>query len=745
MSSKSELTKTIENQQSRITRLEQRFADLFTAYKNLQKEKEVLESTVRVLSTAASTVEPATTDNDGNASATENVESGAEGENSQPTVTEHQTLQEKLQTLQQNVTAIAEQKNHMERMFQTDKRKLKAENEELYKQLEEAKAENIIIKEKLDNEIKDLKNSLGQSQRDHGREVADCKVITRELQTLLCTERTKSETLEHQYDECRAKVVTLETQFDNLKKQYNALNNQYQAKLNELKDKDLVHVEELKRSKEKIAELIGKLNNLETKYTEQLRTESKRNELLEKKLNEASTEQAQKMSTTETQIAELSEQIGIIEKQRAQDQMVIQRLKERIAQLDMENSLLTKVSSTSIEQDDVIVTDDDTENHYDLDTLLKRISKLKVLIRMANDRFGQSLTIEDVLNIDREISSGAANSSGGNLSSENNKVLHSKCHEEIERLKAELEKYRNKTVAAFKAKAFKDTNTSKEHDDLRNQIDQLREKLANSQSLYNVENERHAQVVEKLESCLTNIREQHRHEMDQFLARKRTELNELECELEKQRERTMRLLSEKDRELETLRKQPDLIPTLNKDTSPSTVSDLKEEKHSEPTTIIGELFPRELSTSTIGGPMSPLPTADSNNILYFIQEQQLREQELMSLRKQRYELEMTIRDIHKKYSFEISQLQATNEQLNDDLEHIKLSTQRKEVLTKNEHNIDYIKNVFYHYLLANDTQVKHTMANALMTILHFSAKEKAKIENQKTNNTLTPGGWFTSK
>ena len=90
MSSKSELTKTIENQQSRITRLEQRFggqkillrvtflnrrfhsfADLFTAYKNLQKEKQVLESTVRVLSTTASTVEPTTTDNDGNASAAE--------------------------------------------------------------------------------------------------------------------------------------------------------------------------------------------------------------------------------------------------------------------------------------------------------------------------------------------------------------------------------------------------------------------------------------------------------------------------------------------------------------------------------------------------------------------------------------------------------------------------------------------------------------------------------------------------
>ncbi|UJR21891.1 hypothetical protein I4U23_024963 [Adineta vaga] len=741
MSSKSELTKTIETQQSRITRLEQRFADLFSAYKNLQKEKEVLESTVRVLSTTTSTVESISTENQTNVDANENTELDTEGERGQ-SITEQQTFQEKLQTLQHNVSAISEQKNQMEQTFQSDKRKIKAENDDLKKKLEETKAENIIIKEKADNEIKDLKKSLRQSQLQHERVIADHGVMVRELQTLISTERNKSETLEHQYDECRAKVVTLETQIDNLKKQYNSLNSQHQTKLNELKEKDSIDIEELKRSKEKIVELTTKLNNLETKYTEQLRTEFKRNEQLEKKLNESTTEQAQKMSTTETQIAELSEQIGIIEKQRAQDQMVIQRLKECIAQLDVENSLLTKASTTAIEQDDVNITDDDIDNHQDLNTLLKHISKLKVLIRVANDRFNKSLTIEDILNIDREISSGSTNNNGMNLSPENNKVLHSKCNEEIERLKSELEKYRSKTIAAFKAKAFKDTDTSKENDDLRNQIDQLREKLVNSQSLYNAENERHGQVVEKLELCLTNIREQHRHEMDQLLVRKRTEINELECELEKQRERTVRLLSEKDRELETLRKQSDILPILNKDVSQSSISELKES--TEPTTIISDLFPRDFSSSTIGGPISPL-SAENNNLLYFIQEQKLHEQESMSLRKQRHELEMTIRDLHKKYSFEINQLQATIEQLNDDLEHIQLSTQRNEVLTKNEHNIDYIKNVFYHYLLANDTQVKHTMANALMTILHFSAKEKAKIENQKTNNTLTAGGWFNSK
>jgi len=327
------------------------------------------------------------------------------------------------------------------------------------------------------------------------------------------------------------------------------------------------------------------------------------------------------------------------------------------------------------------------------------------------------------LNIDREISSESTHTS-----SENNKLLHHKCHEEIERLKSELDNYKTKTVAAFKAKTMKDTTASKEIDDLRSQIDQLREKLSANQLLFNTESQRHAQVVEKLESCLTNIREQHRQEIEQVFSRKRTELNELECELEKQRERTLRLLNEKDREIETLKTQSQSIPT------PVPAIDRQSS-----TTIVQEFFPH-MSTSTIGG-----PTTIENNLLYFIQEQQLREQKISLLNDECRELKSTIRDLQRKHSIEIHQLQTTIEQLNDDLEHMKLSTQRHENHTKNEHNIDYIKNVFYHYLLANDTQVKHTMANALMTILHFSSKGKAKIESLKTANSLTGSSWFHSK
>lgn len=103
MSTKGELTKTIETQQNKITRLEQRLADVVTAYKSLKKEKEALESTVRVISSATTTESPATTDNEANATPRDENETSTENEQT--------SVQDKVQTLQQALAVITEQKN----------------------------------------------------------------------------------------------------------------------------------------------------------------------------------------------------------------------------------------------------------------------------------------------------------------------------------------------------------------------------------------------------------------------------------------------------------------------------------------------------------------------------------------------------------------------------------------------------------------------------------------------------------
>ncbi|CAF0807644.1 unnamed protein product [Didymodactylos carnosus] len=734
--SKSEYLKTIENQQQRITRLEQRFSDVVTAYKNLQKEKDALESTMKILSSASSTGTGTTLSSMvangviNNAIIKENNDSGSEAESGISTGTSsvvEQTIQDKLNTLQQNVTIITEQKTKMELMYQTEKKKLKTENEELKGLLDEAKAENIILNQKYETELKELKSRFRQSQRDREREVADHGVMVRELQTLVSAERNTRELIEQQLEECRVKISPLESQIEKFKKENLNLTQQYQSKLSETKEKGASDIEDMKRSKEKINELQIQLKDLETKYNDELRTASKQNQYIEKKMNSLINENEVKVAKLETHIAELSDQIGAIEKQRSQDQLIIQRLKDRISQLNMENSVLTTASSTSIEQD--LNGDDETksndidieQNTNDLDTLMKRISKLKVLIRLVNERFGKALTIEDVLNIDREVGKDSISTTTNGHPSDQ---LHTKCHEEMDRLKSELEKYKTKTLAAFKAKTFKETNTTKEMDDLRAQMEQLREKLYSTQTLYNNENQRHMHVVEKLETCLKTINEQHRQEVEQMMSKKRIEINELECELEKHRERTARILNEKEREIEAIKKLFTGETTkLNENEEILTVS-------TEDSTSVNDLFSRSCSSP-------PLPITDNVNLLYFVQEQQLRDQELSQLRKQRRELELSLRDIQQHHSYEINQLKQTIEQLNDDIEHLKLSNIRNNTTV---HDFDYIKNVFYHYLITNDISVKQTMVNALMTILHFSSKEKLKINDyQKKANTIS---WF---
>jgi hypothetical protein len=78
----------------------------------------------------------------------------------------------------------------------------------------------------------------------------------------------------------------------------------------------------------------------------------------------------------------------------SQDQSVIQRLKERIAQLDVENALLINRASTVSLQNETHNMDECDETYQDMDTLLKHVNKLKILIRLAHDRFGQTLTLQ---------------------------------------------------------------------------------------------------------------------------------------------------------------------------------------------------------------------------------------------------------------------------------------------------------------------------------------------------------------
>ena len=94
---------------------------------------------------------------------------------------------------------------------------------------------------------------------------------------------------------------------------------------------------------------------------------------------------------TEVKLSELSEVVGNYEKLRLQDQQAIQKLKDRLQQLDVENATLTRQISTEencTPDNERDVGDDETPEE-----LKKQVMKLKGLLKIALDSSDKPLDL----------------------------------------------------------------------------------------------------------------------------------------------------------------------------------------------------------------------------------------------------------------------------------------------------------------------------------------------------------------
>lgn len=89
----------------------------------------------------------------------------------------------------------------------------------------------------------------------------------------------------------------------------------------------------------------------------------------------------ERVSGLEAKLSELSEVVGNYERLRLQDQQAIQRLKERVAQLDTENMALVQAARTPDIKKDLDENDSDT--NLDIQALVTKIGKLKKLLKLA--------------------------------------------------------------------------------------------------------------------------------------------------------------------------------------------------------------------------------------------------------------------------------------------------------------------------------------------------------------------------
>ncbi|XP_041352317.1 GRIP and coiled-coil domain-containing protein 1-like [Gigantopelta aegis] len=695
---RNELLKTIESQKEQIQRYEGRLRDVVRAYKGLVKEKEALEASIKVLSSKGNACKPDEKKVDSAEGSEESQkEEFADPLNANSTVeneNEVETLRNQLQTLSESLSILTQEKSRLEANFVADHKKLRQENEELQKAIADQKERAEKHVQELNCQIQELKNKIRCQQLEREKEQTDHVVMLRELQKLVAMERSAKEQLEQQLDEAQATLKEKDSVPD--------ISEEYQRKIRNLSNELTVLRDKMKAADQKsnqpsplLLELQNEMAQIKAQHRTQVQHEQKRAREAEDKLQSCSQSAEDRISSLESKLSELSDVVGNYERLRFQDQQAIHQLRERVTQLDMENTALARAANSP--------THSKVEySNLDAQGLADQILQLKAFLRKANQRSEKPISIEDILRDEDDDKADEEN------------PLCKKYKQELEHVREEFERYKLRAQSVLKNKNNKDSTSSREVDFLKDQIADLRERLKLTCLNHEEEMEQSKLKVEQLTKTIISLQEKHKQELASLDAGHQKNINELQLEVRKQRERTVSMLAEKDQEIQSLR--PSCGQKLNPDYLDGYTSSFHDRENPE---YVNQHSQEEEAVSKLLD--MPSSIQGESTILYFAQEQARKNVEINGLRKQKRQMESDLRELQHTSSMK-------EERLTDDCERLREEVRKLERDKSREGaNLEYLKNVVFQFLMSTDVQGKQQMLNAITTILQFSPKEKEKV------------------
>lgn len=426
--------------------------------------------------------------------------------------------------------------------------------------------------------------------------------------------------------------------------------------------------------------------------------------LAEDQLRQQSQLEEQRVAALENQISEVSELLGTYEKAKQKDQLAIQKLKERILQLDLENKTLALAVSSRSPLDSHA-----EESSLDVNVLKDKMEKLKRLLQVAARKSQVTLDVEKLCNLEIMPNSEAA---------DGEKATALYYQQELKQLKEEFERYKMRAQVVLKSKTTKDGNLAKELEESQEQLAELKEKYISLRLSCEELERQHQQEAEDWKQELARLQQHHRQELERSQLDFRDRTLKLEEELHKQRDRALAVLAEKDLELEQLR-----------------------------SVALSSVLPGRRSPVGGGDPEDPADVASPDNLTqalqlaaaneptFFLYAEQLarKEVEITFLRKQKHRLEVEVHQLQERLLEEGEQHR----------EEVGVLQSRIEKNTRDQSregaNLEYLKNIIYRFLTLPDSLGRQQTLTAILTILHFSPEEKQVIMH------LPPsGGWWPS-
>ncbi|NXY55017.1 GCC1 protein, partial [Callaeas wilsoni] len=738
--SRKELLETIETQKQQLLRFQARLKDVVRAYKSLLKEKEALEASLKVLSVSHDgdlAVPPPgagdspddrssehSEDSAGTAASADTAASlsGARGdaapEEDKPAAppsqraedpsgadtgelcaggeAERRLLQLKAQlaTLTGALATVTQEKSRMEASYQAERRQMKQELEEAAgRARDEAERQDAELR-RLQEQLAETRARLITQQHEREREQGDHGLMLRELQELLRSERESRRDAERELQESREAMAGCAGAAERAQG-YEQHARQLSQELEELR-RELQGVrEENGKPDPRIQELQEEMAGLKNHFQLQLMQEMKKTAQAEEQLRQRSQREEQRVAELEAQVSQVSELLGTYEKAKQRDQGTIQRLKDRIVQLDLENKTLA-IAASSRSLGEVGV----EEATLDVTVLKEKMEKLRKLLQAAA---GKGPEAEEPR--EPELPPGAGDGNG-------DKAPGGHCQQELRQLKEEFERYKVRAQQVLKSKATKDVGLAKELEEAREQLAELRDKHVLLQLASDDMERQHRQDLEAKKQELSQLQQLHRQELERCQLEFRERALRLEEEMHKQRDRALAVLAEKDRELEQLRALTlPHGPKSSRDGGPGDV----------PSQDSSEILPQALQLCSGSEPT------------FFLYAEQLarKEVEIAALRKHKHQLEMQLHQLQGRALAEEDKHREEVAALRGEIQKNCRDKSREGA------NLEYLKNVVYRFLTLPDARGRQQTLTAIQAILHFSPEEKLSIAKSSAH-----GSWW---
>ncbi|NXN84132.1 GCC1 protein, partial [Bombycilla garrulus] len=454
--------------------------------------------------------------------------------------------------------------------------------------------------------------------------------------------------------------------------------------------------EESAKPDPRIQELQEEMAGLKNHFQLQLVQEMKKTAQAEEQLRQRSQREEQRVAELEAQVSQVSELLGTYEKAKQRDQATIQRLKERVAQLDLENKTLAVAASGRSPGEAAA-----EEATLDVTALKEKMEKLRKLLQAAAGKGPVAAEEEEPREPEPPPGSSGDGDSGQQLGDSG--------QQELRQLKEEFERYKVRAQQVLKSKASKDVGLAKELEEAREQLAELRDKHVLLQLAADEAEERRRQELEAKRRELSQLQQHHRQELERCQLQFRERALRLEEEMHKQRDRALAVLAEKDRELERLRAPAP--PHGPKSGGPG----------EQPGQDCSEILPQALQ---------PCPGSEPTFFLY-AEQLARKEVEIAALRKHKHRLEV---QLHQLQGRALAEEDRHREEVAALRGEIQKSCRDK---SREGANLEYLKNVVYRFLTLPDARGRQQTLTAILAVLHFSPEEKLSIAKSSAH-----GSWW---